>query len=254
MCNQRLRVRPAGAIRMQKKAKLRSALARGAFVAGVRRDMAGGMSLQPCAAAALMACAVAAMVAPQAAWAQPSVQAEFNIPAQPLDSALRVFSEQSKHQVLFEEEAVAGKRAPALSGRLAPREALDRLLVGSGVQVNSARPGVFTLKASPVQPAAGDAATLAEVKVIAQAERAGELPEAYAGGQVARGASLGGARSYRLSGCTLQHHQLYGAIDREPAGAIGFGHRGQRLRRAHAKRCRCGQRGLSHSRFRSLRD
>lgn len=176
---------------MQKKAKLRSALARGAFVAGVRRDMAGGMSLQPCAAAALMACAVAAMVAPQAAWAQPSAQAEFNIPAQPLDSALHVFSEQSKHQVLFEEEAVAGKRAPALNGRLAPREALDRLLVGSGVQVNSARPGVFTLKASPVQPAAGDAATLAEVKVIAQAERAGELPEAYAGGQVARGASLG---------------------------------------------------------------
>lgn len=176
---------------MQKKAKLRSALARGVFVAGVRRDIAWGMSLQPCAAAALMAGAVAAMVAPQAAWAQPSAQAEFNIPAQPLDSALHVFSEQSKHQVLFEEEAVAGKRAPALNGRLAQREALDRLLVGSGVQVNSARPGVFTLKASPVQPATGDTAALSEVKVTAQAQRASELPEAYAGGQVARGGRVG---------------------------------------------------------------
>lgn len=175
---------------MQKKARLRGALARGAFVAGVRRDM-GGMSLQPCAAAALMACAVAAMVAPQAARAQPSEQAEFNIPAQPLDSALRVFSEQSKHQVLFEEEAVAGKRAPALSGRLVPREALERLLAGSGVQVNSARPGVFTLKIAPVLPAAGNAAALPEVTVTGNAERGDGLPAPYAGGQVARGGRLG---------------------------------------------------------------
>lgn len=158
---------------MRKQARLRGALARGAFVAGVRHEIGVGLHLQPCATAVLVACAVAAMAAPQAAWAQPSEQAEFNIPAQPLDSALRVFSEQSKHQVLFEEEAVAGKRASALRGRLAPREALDRLLAGTGVQVNSARPGIFTLKAAPVQPAAADSAALAEVKVTAQAERSG---------------------------------------------------------------------------------
>ncbi|GLS14331.1 MULTISPECIES: STN domain-containing protein [Hydrogenophaga] len=74
--------------------------------------------------------------------------------------------------MLFEEESVAGKRVRALQGRYAPREALERLLLGAGIQINSTWAGVFTLKLAPVQPVLG-AVTLAPVIVTVQAEREG---------------------------------------------------------------------------------
>ena len=89
---------------------------------------------------------------------------DFSIPAQPLDRALRLFSEQSRHQVLFDEAAVSGQQAPAVNGRYTPREALDRLLSGTKVRVNGARPDVFTLT-SVGQPSGADAVTLQAVTV-----------------------------------------------------------------------------------------
>ena len=79
----------------------------------------------------LVAGALTALATPAAQAQQQAAQMDFSIPAQPLDRALRLFSEQSRHQVLFDEAAVSGQQAPAVNGRYTPREALDRLLSGT---------------------------------------------------------------------------------------------------------------------------
>lgn len=71
-----------------------------------------------------------------AAQAQPYAGAEaedaatiaYDIPAQPLSSALLRFAEQSGLQVLFTQEELEGLRSRALHGRYAPADALARLL------------------------------------------------------------------------------------------------------------------------------
>lgn len=160
---------------MIKQGKLRDALVSGALVAGMCQRAAGGFERGRFnTLSVLVASALAAVAASYEAQAQQqTVQVEFNIPTQPLDKALKTFSDQSKYQVLFEEAAVAGRHAPALQGRHAPHEALERLLTGTGIKINSARAGVFTLKATPKVPAASSDLTLAAVTVTAQAERDG---------------------------------------------------------------------------------
>ncbi|TFY93783.1 TonB-dependent siderophore receptor [Pseudomonas nabeulensis] len=57
----------------------------------------------------------------------------FNIPAQPLSSALQAFGTQSNLQVLYSPQDVEGKRSTAVSGHLEPSAAIAKLLQGSGV-------------------------------------------------------------------------------------------------------------------------
>ncbi|MBS0270320.1 MAG: TonB-dependent receptor, partial [Proteobacteria bacterium] len=57
----------------------------------------------------------------------------FNIPAQPLTSALTAFARQSGVQLAYPAALAAGKSAPALSGQLSPEDALGRLLNGTGL-------------------------------------------------------------------------------------------------------------------------
>lgn len=57
----------------------------------------------------------------------------FNIPAQPLTSALTAFARQSGVQLAYPAALAAGKSAPALSGQLSPEDALSRLLNGTGL-------------------------------------------------------------------------------------------------------------------------
>jgi len=113
---------------------------------------------------------LAALAMPVAAYAQQAVQ--FDIAAQPLASALRAFSQQSRHQVLFDQQTVAGRTAPALRGSYTPRQALDRLLAGMNLTVIDAQPGAFTLKAgdAPALAPAADGSTLPQVTVSADAE------------------------------------------------------------------------------------
>ncbi|WP_268638661.1 STN domain-containing protein, partial [Escherichia coli] len=90
------------------------ALVAGAFSTGVHAKRLPLLAL----------CISSALAAPAIAQAQPAARVQFNIPAQPLDAALRRFSEQSRQQVLFSESAVAGRRAPVLTGSYTPQEAL----------------------------------------------------------------------------------------------------------------------------------
>jgi iron complex outermembrane receptor protein len=115
--------------------------------------------------------------------------AAIDLPAQPLEAALHALSRQTGVVIAVDAALAAGKQATALQGRYTPREALDRLLAGSGL-VAVAQGGAFVLRRAPAPDAAG-ANTLQEVTVTARAARAGDLPEAYAGGQVARGARVG---------------------------------------------------------------
>ena len=55
------------------------------------------------------------------------------IQAQPLGSALNQLGQQTNLQLFFSPELVAGKQAPAVSGNLAPVQALQQLLQGSGL-------------------------------------------------------------------------------------------------------------------------
>lgn len=75
-----------------------------------------------------------------------AAEVAFDIAAQPLATALRAFSAQAHEQVLFDDVAVTGRNAPAVRGRYTPRQALDRLLAGSGIQVIQSRKGVYTLR------------------------------------------------------------------------------------------------------------
>ena len=56
------------------------------------------------------------------------------LPAQPLGQALNELARQANLQMSFPAALVAGKTAPAVSGQLTVRQALDRVLEGSGLQ------------------------------------------------------------------------------------------------------------------------
>lgn len=56
-----------------------------------------------------------------------------NLPAQALGSALNELARQAGLQLLVRRELVEGRQAPAVSGRLSARQALDRLLAGTGL-------------------------------------------------------------------------------------------------------------------------
>lgn len=62
----------------------------------------------------------------------------YNVPAQPLSSALQQFALQGGEQVMFKPEAVAGKRSNGVSGSLESEAALRRLLDGAGVSYRRA--------------------------------------------------------------------------------------------------------------------
>lgn len=119
----------------------------------------------------------------------PTTQVQFTIAAQPLGQALGDWAVQSRSQLIVQPELVAGKMAPAVSGSLAPRQALDRLLGGSGLVAEAQGSAVVVKRAPP--PAASES-LLPTVTVTAGAESfPGEPMPAYAGGQVARGGRIG---------------------------------------------------------------
>ncbi len=154
---------------MRAKQHLRGAIASGALAGNVHGR--GARGFKPAAAAWWVAAAIAAMAVP----AQAQQAVAFDIPAQPLAGALRLFSQQARQQVLFDQATVVGRSAPAVQGSFMPRQALDRLLAGTGIAVVESQPGAFTLRSAssiaPAQSTAAADATLAAVTVTAQVER-----------------------------------------------------------------------------------
>jgi len=147
--------------------------------------------------AGIAACASAL---PGAALAQPAAQAAraYAIPAGPLGPALNRLGSESGTLITYAPELVAGVQTRGIaSASLGVAQALDALLAGTGLEAVAGADGSYALQRTPTvtstSSAGGGEGTLPEVKVTARALATGAsaLPEAYAGGQVARGARVG---------------------------------------------------------------
>ncbi|XAH21449.1 TonB-dependent siderophore receptor [Xylophilus sp. GW821-FHT01B05] len=107
-----------------------------------------------------------------------------NIAAQPLGQALNDWARQTRIELIVPPALVAGKAAPAVVGSLTPRQALDRLLAGSGL-VAAADGPAMVVRAAP----AGAESALPAVVVTASAER--ETGTSPVNGYVARRSTAG---------------------------------------------------------------
>lgn len=77
----------------------------------------------------------------------------YAIEAGTLEAALNQLSRQSQVQIVFPPELVVGKRAGALSGQLTWREALGRLLQGSGLEYRQVADKTIVIQKLEVRPA-----------------------------------------------------------------------------------------------------
>ncbi|HEX5737384.1 MAG TPA: TonB-dependent siderophore receptor, partial [Hydrogenophaga sp.] len=110
---------------------------------------------------------------------------QIRIAVQPLAQALNDLAQQARLELMVQPALVAGKTAPAVSGRLTPQAALDRLLAGSGL-VAAIENGVFVVRAAPAR---SDAASLPTVTVTAGAAQ--ETATSAGVGYVARRSASG---------------------------------------------------------------
>lgn len=69
----------------------------------------------------------------------------FDIPAQPLVTALRAYSEATGLAVLIDDPLTQGRQSPGVRGQFDPADALRELLVGTGLRAQYAAHGGFTV-------------------------------------------------------------------------------------------------------------
>lgn len=77
----------------------------------------------------------------------------FDIPPQPLSSALRAFGQTAGVQVLYESSSATGRRSAAVRGSFSPDSALAHMLAGTDLEVRYIRPNAITI--APVSAAGG---------------------------------------------------------------------------------------------------
>ena len=70
----------------------------------------------------------------------------FEMPAQSLDKALKSFGVTADRQVFFDASLIKGKRANPVAGEMAPMEALDKILYGSGLVYEATDTDVILIK------------------------------------------------------------------------------------------------------------
>jgi Secretin and TonB N terminus short domain len=79
-------------------------------------------------------------------------QMTFDIPAQPLASALHAFGRRVGVQVLYDSGSAAGRQSIAVQGQLTPDEALKRLLGNADLEIRHASADAITLIAPSPAP------------------------------------------------------------------------------------------------------
>lgn len=129
--------------------------------------------------------------------AQGAVQAQdqrtFNIPPQPLQSGLIQFGQQAGRQIAVDGTIVRGLSTQGVQGTMSVEQALNRLLAGSGLAFTITGSTTIAVR-RPEQSAPGamqlDPVQVQGYGVPAQA-MIDNLPQPYAGGQVATGGQLG---------------------------------------------------------------
>lgn len=126
--------------------------------------------------------------------AQAQQNASYSIPAGSLDTALTRFGTTSGIQVLYSASVTQGLRSPGVSGSLSPQAAVAQLLSGTGLSYRFTGPNAVTISraSSGADVNVGDATALQPIIVQGiNPNSTMQLPEAYAGGQVAKGAQVG---------------------------------------------------------------
>jgi iron complex outermembrane receptor protein len=118
----------------------------------------------------------------------------FNIPPQPLDSALILFGRQSGRQVAADGTLLRGLSTQGVNGTMTVDDALRRLLAGTNLTFSGIGGATITLQRID-QPGGAGAVQLDPVQVqgfpVPSEAMIDNLPPPYAGGQVATGSQLG---------------------------------------------------------------
>ena len=110
-----------------------------------------------------------ALAAPVYSLAETPAAQSFNLPAQTLSNSLQQFAQQTRTQVLFAPALLQGKTSAPLSGTLTPRQALDKLLSGTGLKGEIGQNGTIVIKpdTQPKQKTTPSEQALDNVKVSA---------------------------------------------------------------------------------------
>lgn len=99
--------------------------------------------------------------APTLAEPQTGGRYAFDLPAQPLETALAAFCDVTGSQILYESAHTAGRRSAPLNGAFTREEALRRLLDGTGLTARGTVSEAFTLvPGAPLPPNPGPASAL----------------------------------------------------------------------------------------------
>nr|WP_315592862.1 TonB-dependent receptor [uncultured Cupriavidus sp.] len=135
------------------------------------------------------AIAAPALAAPALAHAQIATARTYDIPAGTLEDTLSRFGREAGIMLSFKPEIATGKQSKGLHGNYTPRAGLDTLLASTGLEVAQQSNGSYLIN-GPLSSGSADGATMLPA-VTVTAAAANDLPAPYAGGQVARGGSLG---------------------------------------------------------------
>lgn len=115
-----------------------------------------------------------------------------DIASQPLDKAIAALARQTGAQILFSTTLAEGKTAPAVRGTLSVREALQRLLAGSGLVLQSPDEQTFTVVRQEPRAETGTLPTVV-VKAGVERETAAGPVRGYAARRSASGTKMDAA-------------------------------------------------------------
>ena len=116
--------------------------------------------------------------------ATPARSLRIDLPSQSLSRSIDALARQFGVGIGLDATLVQGHAAPAVRGDYTLSQALGQALAGSGLRAVPSGGGMVVVRD-------GASLTLGAITVTAAAPTADELPEAYAGGQVARGGRVG---------------------------------------------------------------
>lgn len=71
---------------------------------------------------------------------------QFELRAQSVGGALRLFGEVTHQQIIFSETTVKGRRSGAVNGSFTAAQALNLLLAGTGLKITRTEAGVFYIE------------------------------------------------------------------------------------------------------------
>lgn len=127
----------------------------------------------------------ACIVGPAQGEAPPaSAPMSFSIRAGGLDDALEALARQSRMQILYDPSLIARLRSKGLRIRLPPAQALERLLLGSGLRAEAVNADTFLIRRA--EPAAAPVAAKARPREQARSEPVQLMPVQVTGSRIPR--------------------------------------------------------------------